>query len=328
MNKHRNASSSSSLDYWSHDHQCFVNVYLVVAHRMMMQVVFAKRRIAYVFALFVLLYTFYLILINSSYHDKIVEYSSIENTKTRTWIDQQLVDEDQKRVGIGEHGVEVSLSDPEEISSNAKLYEETGFSVIVSDKISVNRSLPVVVHPDCANIEYSKNLPKVSVIIIYHNEVKSVLLRTVHSVINRTPPELLHEVILVNDNSSSNELYQPLADYVSKNFPSKVKIKNLSKRSGLIVTRMEGARMAEGEVLVFFDSHVEVHFNWLPPLLQPIFENRRIATLPIVDYFDAFNFGYYPEQEKFQGEIIKGWVTSNTQVYYHFRITWSHRLVP
>lgn len=80
--------------------------------------------------------------------------------------------------------------------------------------------------------------------------MKSVLLRTVHSVINRTPSELLHEVILVNDNSSNLELYGPLRDYVKENFPTLVKIKNLKMRNGLIRTRLEGARMATGEVLV------------------------------------------------------------------------------
>jgi Glycosyl transferase family 2 len=54
----------------------------------------------------------------------------------------------------------------------------------------------------------------------------------------------------VNDNSLNLELYAPLRDYVAKNFPAKVKIKNLEKRSGLIRTRLEGARMATGEFLV------------------------------------------------------------------------------
>ena len=186
---------------------------------------------------------------------------------------------------------------------NQKLYEETGFSVVVSDKISVNRSLPDVVHPNCKKNKYLVKLPKVSVIIIYHNEVKSVLLRTIHSVINRSPAELLHEIILVNDKSSSQELYKPLEDYVRRNFLI-VKVKNLKKRSGLIVTRMEGARMATGEILVFLDSHVEVEVNWLPPLLQPLADNRRIATLPIVDYFDPFTFEFYEGQESFQGKKI------------------------
>lgn len=234
----------------------------------------------------------------SSYESDYLEKES----KYRNWIRKDLIEQDSRREGLGERGNDVILTDLKEIALNQELFQKTGFSVVVSDKISLNRSLPEVVHPDCRKLKYYAHLPAVSVIIIFHNEVKSVLLRTVWSVINRTPPELLHEVILVNDNSTSEDLYQPLKEYVEQNFASKVKIKNLAKRSGLIVTRMEGARMASGEVLVFFDSHIEVHFNWLPPLLQPIVDNRRkIATLPIIDYFDPFTFGYNQGQEDFQG---------------------------
>lgn len=222
--------------------------------------------------------------------------------KQRNWFDEKLAEAEKERRGIGEHGKEVKLDDSVEIALNEKLYEETGFSVVVSNKISVNRSVPDLVYSSCKKIEYFANLPRVSVIVIFHNEVKSVLLRTVHGIFNRTPAELLHEIILVNDCSTKDELYEPLQNYVKFNFHGKVKVKNLSKRSGLIVARMEGARMATGEVLVFFDSHVEVQQNWLPPLLHPIVENRRIATLPIVDYFDAETFSFYEGQEYGQGE--------------------------
>jgi hypothetical protein len=173
-----------------------------------------------------------------------------EKPKFRNWFDLGQASRDKLREGFGENGSDVYLTDSDEITRNEKLYEETGFSVVISDKISVNRSIPPIVHPDCAKIEYLAELPKTSVIVIFHNEVKSVLLRTIHSIINRTPSELLHEVILVNDNSSNDELYGSLKDYAANNFPKIVKIVDLKTRHGLIKTRMEGARRASGEVLV------------------------------------------------------------------------------
>jgi polypeptide N-acetylgalactosaminyltransferase len=219
--------------------------------------------------------------------------SSNPQLECKDWNDYEFIANELKRSGLGEQGEPVFLTDAAEIVLNEKLYNKTGFSVVVSDKISVNRSVTDFRNPGCISLKYLAKLPKVSVIIIFYNEVKSILLRTVHSVMNRTPPELLHEIILVNDCSTENELYEPLQQYVDENFRGKVKIKNLTKRTGLIVTRLEGARIATGEVLVFFDSHVEVSTNWLPPLLDPIARNRRIATVPIIDDFDSSDFGTY-----------------------------------
>lgn len=63
----------------------------------------------------------------------------------------------------------------------------------------LNRSLPPSTR--CRQKSYPAALPTASVVICFFNEAFSALIRTVHSVLDRTPPYLLHEIILVDDHS-------------------------------------------------------------------------------------------------------------------------------
>lgn len=100
----------------------------------------------------------------------------------------------------------------------------------------------------------------------FFNEHWSTLLRTCYSVFNRSPKELIVEIILVDDASTKDFLKEKLDRYVAEYLP-KVKIIRLPNRSGLIIARLAGAKVAHGDVLIFLDSHTEANTNWLPPLL-------------------------------------------------------------
>jgi polypeptide N-acetylgalactosaminyltransferase len=140
----------------------------------------------------------------------------------------------------------------------------------------------------CKYWHYPEDLPTASVVIAFHNEGWSPLLRTVHSVLLRSPQYLLKEVILVDDYSDKGEhfaififdsqnflehLKEKLERYVEK-FNGKVRLIRNSEREGLIRTRSNGAVAAKGDVVIFLDAHCEVNINWLPPLLAPIRRNR------------------------------------------------------
>ena len=66
----------------------------------------------------------------------------------------------------------------------------------MSDDISL------VVSSRCSDNMVHDDLPTTSVIFCFVDEVWSTLLRSVHSVLNRSPPHLLQEVILVDDCST------------------------------------------------------------------------------------------------------------------------------
>lgn len=71
----------------------------------------------------------------------------------------------------------------------------------------------------CKKVKFLKKLPDATVVIIFHNEALSVLLRTAWSVLDRSPPHLIREVLLVDDFSDRGkwetygENYLPISFY-------------------------------------------------------------------------------------------------------------------
>lgn len=156
----------------------------------------------------------------------------------RDWHDYDQIAREALRKGPGENGTGVELSN-EEKEIGEKIFKENNHNGLVSDKIARDRSLYDTRPAECQEREYLKELPTVSVVIPFQNEILSTLTRTMHSVFNRSPPELLKEVILVNDNSDKEHCYGPLEEYIREHFDtSKVRIIVLPRRSGLMWARL------------------------------------------------------------------------------------------
>jgi len=217
----------------------------------------------------------------------------------------------------GEQGIGVTMSptlppDIQKIFDDG--YEKNSFNQYLSDLISLHRSLPDFRHDYCREIaaNYSKNLPKTSVIIIFHNEAWSTLLRSMHSVLDRSPEHLLEEVILVDDFSDMEHLHEPLSDYISL-FP-KVKLVRNEKREGLIRTRMVGARAAKGPILTFLDSHIECTEGWLEPLLDRIAQKSTNVVCPTIDTIESDTFEFKRARNftryvgSFDWQLHFGWI--------------------
>ncbi|XP_039077235.1 polypeptide N-acetylgalactosaminyltransferase 9 isoform X2 [Hyaena hyaena] len=194
--------------------------------------------------------------------------------------------------GLGQGGVAATLrEDSQEPESK---YEEYGYNAQLSDRISLDRSIPDYRPQKCRQMTHATDLPQISVVFIFVNEALSVILRSVHSVVNRTPSRLLKEVILVDDNSDS-ELKASLDQYVTRRYPGLVKIVRNSRREGLIRARLQGWKAATAPVVGFFDAHVEFGTGWAEPALTRIQEDRRRIVLPAIDNikYDTFEVQQY-----------------------------------
>ncbi|XP_067155563.1 polypeptide N-acetylgalactosaminyltransferase 5 [Apteryx mantelli] len=202
-------------------------------------------------------------------------------------VDATLAPRDPGAPGQFGHAVAVPEDKQEEAKSR---WKEGNFNVYLSDLIPVDRAIADTRPAGCSEQQVHNDLPTTSIIMCFVDEVWSTLLRSVHSVLSRSPPHLIEEVILVDDFSTKDYLKEKLDKYMSQ-FP-KVKILHLKERHGLIRARLAGAEIAKGDVLTFLDSHVECNVGWLEPLLERVRLSRAKVACPVIEVISDKDMSY------------------------------------
>ncbi|XP_044525050.1 polypeptide N-acetylgalactosaminyltransferase 5 [Gracilinanus agilis] len=120
-------------------------------------------------------------------------------------IDVTLSPRDPKAPGQFGNPVVVPLGKEKEVK---RRWKEGNFNVYLSDLIPLDRAIDDTRPTGCAGQLVHNNLPTTSVIMCFVDEVWSTLLRSVHSVLNRSPPHLIKEILLVDDFSTKVIVYE------------------------------------------------------------------------------------------------------------------------
>ncbi len=175
-----------------------------------------------------------------------------------------------------------------------KRLHHTGYSFNKrrSDGLPLDRWAKDFQHPQCKVLEkeyHLDELPNTSIIFVMYNEPLSTLLRSIHSVLNTSPPELIHEVIIVDDGSDKAPwLGEQLEKYLAL-LPKMVLVR-MPQRDGLMGARAMGAKVASGDTLTFLDSHIECNYGWLQPLLAYVAKDYHNVAMPFIDSIHADTF--------------------------------------
>ena len=121
---------------------------------------------------------------------------------------------------------------------------------------------------------------RVTVLITYKNDVLLLLYRALTTIVERTPSDLLHEILLIDDGSDKDDSLEIL-EYC-RVFGIPVRMMRNDVSVGIANARYAGIRAATGDVIAILDSHMEVSEIWLQPLLDILKHKPAAVAIPLV----------------------------------------------
>lgn len=151
---------------------------------------------------------------------------------------------------------------------------------------------PEVRHKKCLQKTYDLNaLPTVTLVIPYLNETWAQMSKTMASVFKHSAPELLDEVLFIDDANAPEWQYH---DELMAIHP-KVRIYRNDERQGLIRSKVIGSKLVTSPIMMFMEPHCIVSKQWLEPVLERLSLEGRHNTIimPTLDIIPETNFNDY-----------------------------------
>ncbi|KAI7815448.1 polypeptide N-acetylgalactosaminyltransferase [Rhyzopertha dominica] len=238
------------------------------------------------------IYLYFKLLKVPEFGDNGISRQSLQFTEEEWIWEKKIRDYESKIIpNLGNYG-EPAYLQGEDKKKGEEALKKVALNTVLSDRMPLDRILRDPRNKKCKSFTYNPKL-KASVIIIFYNELLSVILRTVWSVILQSPNRLLHEIILVDDASTERDLHDLLKHYLKTRLKNRnIQLLRLKNRLGLIRARLHGARASTGDVLIFLDAHCEAAIGWLEPLLSRIEEERTAVLVPIIDVIEDDTLAY------------------------------------
>ncbi|XP_028035496.1 polypeptide N-acetylgalactosaminyltransferase 35A-like isoform X1 [Bombyx mandarina] len=108
------------------------------------------------------------------------------------------------------------IRNSEDLRIRDKGYNLHAFNTLISQRIGDHRDLPDTRNKLCQSQQYFDELPRASIIICFYNEHFETLMRSVHSIMDRTDQKHIKEIILVDDYSDLDNLHHDVQEAVDK----------------------------------------------------------------------------------------------------------------
>eukprot|EP00929_Paragymnodinium_shiwhaense_P119804 TRINITY_DN91701_c0_g1_i1.p1 TRINITY_DN91701_c0_g1~~TRINITY_DN91701_c0_g1_i1.p1 ORF type:complete len:457 (-),score=101.49 TRINITY_DN91701_c0_g1_i1:118-1488(-) len=151
---------------------------------------------------------------------------------------------------------------------------------------------PEIRHRRCIGQKWELDkMPSITMVIPYLQEQWSQIRQTVGSVLALTPPELLDEILFIDDGNPPEWRFH---ENLTALHP-KVRVHRNEERQGLIKAKVTGAALVKSPIVFFMEPHCIVVQDWLQPLVAELMNahDHNTIVMPTLDIIPEKDFTEY-----------------------------------